>query len=86
MFHSHLTVFRSGKLLGEPRPGARCASLELPRPRVAAVVEQNATGELLQLALRERSGPLEFDLYQLADGTTADTPEQGPGPPGLRAA
>lgn len=56
------------------------------RHRAAVVVENDATGELVELDVRERENPLELYEHPYAYLATRGHPGRQSGPPGLHAA
>ena len=56
------------------------------RHRAAVVVEEDATGETVQLDIGDRENPLDLYEHPYAYLTTRGHPGKRVGPPGLRAA
>lgn len=56
------------------------------RHRAAVVVEEDATGELVQLDIQDRDNPLDLYEHPYAYLTTRGHPGKRVGPQGLRAA
>jgi hypothetical protein len=75
------------ELAGRDAGGSHIALLwSRRRHRPAVVVEEDSTGELVELDIQERDNPLELYQHPYAYLTTRGHPGKRVGPQGLRAA